>query len=132
MLLTGDTFGWVSSCFVSQLQGISMTEVVSVPAEQAQVSSTQVRAARRIASKLLAVLDRTRFRSLKAEYTAFNMCAKRDEEGVVSVKVAGAEVTTKLSPDRSNRLKSKRQNIVALATRLAQKSAVISYLSQVM
>jgi hypothetical protein len=106
-----------------------MTEV---QADQSQVSVSQTRTAKRIAARLLWILDRARFRSRNAEYSAFGMVAKRSQDGTVFIKVLGIEFASKLSPDRSNRLKSKRGNIDFLASRLTQHSAVLAHLCQVM
>lgn len=101
-------------------------------ADQSQVSVSQSRNAKRIAARLLWILDRARFRSRNAEFSAFGMVAKRTQEGTVTIKVSGTEIASRLSPDKSNRLKSKRGNIDTLASRLTQHSAVLAHLCQVM
>jgi len=93
-------------------------------------SSLEIRTARRIATRLLWILDRVRFRL--REYTGMGISMKRDDSGLVVIRVPRAELISRLSPDRSKKLKSKRSNIDELALRLVQNPSVLAYLGQVM
>ena len=66
------------------------------------------------------------------EYSANGIVARRDDDGNVVIKVPRAELISRLVPDKSKKLKSKRANIQLLASRLVQNEAVLSHLTQVM
>ena len=104
--------------------------MAEVTAQAGVVSSTVTRSARRIATRLLWILDRVRFRN--RAYSANGLVAWRDDDGNVVIKVPRAELFSRLVPDKSKKLKSKRANIQLLASRLVQNEAVLSHLTQVM
>lgn len=88
------------------------------------------RKAKKLASKILRILDRpeVRYRGWESQ----GICVSRDEEGVVIIKAPrSVGLSVRLNPDLGNRLKSKSRNIDLLAGHLFKDEILYGALLQV-
>ena len=103
--------------------GVRISALIS---ETNTISTTQ-REAHRLAERILYLLDRPKYRGGR-EYSQGGIKFSRDKNGLVTIRYQQEELTVFLSPDKSNRLK-KRKNISRLINKLLVNELVMKWMS---
>ena len=102
--------------------------VAALISETNTISTTQ-REAKRLAERILYLLDRPKYRGGR-EYSqggsGIRFC--RDKNGLLTIRCQQQEVTVSLSPDKGNRLK-KRTNILRLSKKLLVNELILKSMS---
>ena len=122
--------GFLFLMFFSQ-KGESMAEILVAQVQNVfSVSDAEYRKGKRIAEKILKLLDRPKYRG--RGYTTQGLTLSRNSEGAVTIKATGLkEDSVRLSPARGGKLKLGR-NIQALAQHLLKDGVLMSFLIQVL
>lgn len=105
--------------------GVRISALIS---ETNTISTTQ-REAKRLAERILYLLDRPKYRGGREYKGGSGIRFCRDKNGLLTIRCQQQEIAVALSPDKSNRLK-KRTNILLCAKLLAKNGLIMNSLGQ--